>query len=341
MDVEEKKISLEEIVADRKLIESLFSHGKISAEAREYALALLYPKKQWALWLSRLFLGLGITLILAGLIYFFAFNWTKITDEIKLISLQLLIITSLASAYYISLEKMLGQIFLLSASILVGIFLAVFGQIYQTGADSYQLFMMWSIFIFGFTVISNFAPQWVAWLIITNIFLVFWWEQETPYNGKHNKIIIYLYLMFLYGFALILREYFAAQKVVWLSSKWTRFILLMAFTIVIFIPSAITIAFADGFIPVELAVGSIGLIAHAACFYIYRFKFADLWALSITILSLCILVGIGLMRTLAEGLSSTNDIYIFFITGIAVLIVFSLAVIYLRSVMQKVEAQND
>ena len=117
MDIEEKKNSLEEIAADRKLIESLFSHGKISAEAREYALSLLYPKKQWALWLSRLFLGLGVTLTLAGLIYFFAFNWTKITDEIKLISIQLLIITSLASAYYISLEKMLGQIFLLSASI--------------------------------------------------------------------------------------------------------------------------------------------------------------------------------------------------------------------------------
>ena len=340
MDVEEKKISLEEIVADRKLIESLFTHGKISAEAREYALSLLYPNKQWALWLSRLFLGLGITLILAGLIYFFAFNWTKITDEIKLISIQLFIITSLASAYYISLEKMLGQIFLLSASILVGIFLAVFGQIYQTGADSYQLFMMWSIFIFGFTVISNFAPQWVAWLIITNIFLMLWWEQETPYDGKRNEIIIYLYLMFLNGFALILREYFAAQNIEWLSSKWTRFILLITFTIVIFTPAAIMIVYVDRFIPVQLAVGSIGLIAHAACFYIYRFKFADLWALSITILSLCILAEIIIVTFLEEVFSFNRFAYDVLILGIATLIIFSFAVIYLRSVIQKVEAQK-
>jgi uncharacterized membrane protein len=174
MDTEKHSYTLEQIPANRQLVEELYSHGKITGEAREYALNLLYPHNQWGLWVSRLLLTLGAALVLSGIIYFFAFNWAKITPTMKLSSIEIGIFSCLIGAYFYSLQRMSGQVLLFSASVLVGVFMAVFGQIYQTGADAYQLFMMWSLLTLGWTLISNFAAQWIFWLVITNIFLVLW-----------------------------------------------------------------------------------------------------------------------------------------------------------------------
>jgi hypothetical protein len=54
MDTETNSYTLNQIPADRRLVDQLYSHGKISSEAREYALNLLCPHNQWGLWISRL-----------------------------------------------------------------------------------------------------------------------------------------------------------------------------------------------------------------------------------------------------------------------------------------------
>lgn len=189
MDTEKCHYTLEQIPANRRLVEDLYSHGKITREAREYALTLLYPHNQWGLWISRLLLTVSVVLILCGIVCFFAFNWTKITSAMKLFSIQFFIISCLIGVYFHSLQHANGQVLLLSASVLVGVFMAVFGQIYQTGADSYQLFMMWSLLTIGWTLISNFAAQWILWLVITNIFLVLWWEQVALPNTEMGFMI--------------------------------------------------------------------------------------------------------------------------------------------------------
>ena len=146
MDTQQNNsISLSSIPANRQLIEELFSRKLISVDAREYGLQLLYPSKNWGSWASKLLLVISISLMLSAIIYFFAFNWTKITPGLKLGSIQIAILGCLVTSYFYGLLHLSGKILLLSASVLVGVFLAVFGQIYQTGADSYNLFMMWAI----------------------------------------------------------------------------------------------------------------------------------------------------------------------------------------------------
>ncbi len=110
MDTEKLKCTLDQIPADRRLVEELYSHGKISAQAREYSLSLLYPNNQWGLWISRLLLTIGAALVLSGIIYFFAFNWAKITPAVKLSSIQLGIIGCLIGAYIYSLQRVSGQV---------------------------------------------------------------------------------------------------------------------------------------------------------------------------------------------------------------------------------------
>ena len=65
----------------------------------------------------------------------------------KLGSVQLAIFGCLGAAYFQNLQQLPGKVLLLGASVLIGVFLAVFGQVYQTGADAYNLFTMWALLI--------------------------------------------------------------------------------------------------------------------------------------------------------------------------------------------------
>ena len=61
---------------------------------------------------------------------------------------------------------------LLIASIITGSLLALFGQIYQTGADTWQLFFAWAILITPWVVIARFPALWLLWLGLINAFLL-------------------------------------------------------------------------------------------------------------------------------------------------------------------------
>lgn len=123
-------ISLDEIPANRQLVESLFATGAITRETRDYALDLLYPVRQWGLWVARLLLALGATLVLAGIVYFFAFNWAAIPALVKLGSVAAGIAGCVAFVAIYGLKRRTGQVMSLAACVLVGVFLAVYGQIY-------------------------------------------------------------------------------------------------------------------------------------------------------------------------------------------------------------------
>ena len=339
--------TLDQIPANRRLVEELYTNGKISHKAKEYALNILYPANKWGIWISRLFLMIGSALVLCGVIYFFAFNWAKITPLVKLSFLQIAMVGCLVGAYLSSLERMSGKILLLSASVLTGIFMAVFGQIYQTGADAYQLFMMWSLLILGWTLISNFAPQWILWLVINNIFLLLWWEQGAEkdmeimiftylavLNGgvlleKDMEIIIFTYLAVLNGGVLLLREYFFTdQTKEWMRPKWIRVFLTIAVLLPMFISIIVSIASESWSLSASIAV-----IGHGLMFTFYRFKMKDMWSLTIVIFSVCILL-LSFLFIRWFGFDSL------FVLGIISLIIFITAAIYLHKIKNILEVDH-
>lgn len=334
-----KKKELKQIPANRRLIEELYSHNKIKKEARDYALNFLFPHKQWGLWISHILLILGTTLLLSGIVYFFAFNWTKITPMTKLASIQIGIISSIIGAYFYSLQHIKGQLLLISASILIGVFMAVFGQIYQTGADSYKLFMMWSLFIFGWTIISKFSAQWVLWLVITNIFLILWWFQSAlPSFSYSMTYMIFTYLTLFNGIALLLYEYFAKKKSFeWLNVRWLRILLTITILITMMIPICALIIYKEGSYFFTIS-SVIGLIGYGLMFFFYRYKRQDIFSLVSLILSVCIIIEVIIFKILFEN----DDVYSsFLLGGILTLCVFSCAVIYLRKVSKEMEINND
>ena len=335
-----QKKELKQIPANRRLVEELYSYGEIDKEARDYALNFLYPHKQLRLWISNLLLVLGVALLLSGIVYFFAFNWAEMSNLLKLTSIQVGIVGCVIGAYFYSLKRIEGQLLLFSASLLVGVFMAVFGQIYQTGADAYQLFMTWSILILGWTIISKFPAQWVLWLIIANIFIILWWE-EFLQPSRSVSLIIFAYLTLFNGTALVVYEYFAKKKLYeWLNVRWLKILLvIMVLTYMMFPISGLILEDSKQHIP-ALVIGSvIALIGYVVMYLFYRYKRPDIIILVCWVVSVCTIVEILIFKTLSH--SSSSELILFFVGAILTLAVFSSAVILLRKTAKKMEMSND
>lgn len=87
----------------------------------------------------------GLIMIAASLIYLTAANWRLLPDEVKLIINPLVmmlcaVMSMRASAMWMSALHTMS-------ALMAGLSLAVIGQVYQTGADSLWLFVLWSLLI--------------------------------------------------------------------------------------------------------------------------------------------------------------------------------------------------
>ena len=331
-------MTLDSIPANRRVIEELSSHTLISADAREYGLRLLYPSQNWGLWVSRMLLVFGVSLILSGIVYFFAFNWTKITPEMKLGSIQISILGCLGASYFYGLQRLSGKILLLSSSVLVGVFLAVFGQIYQTGADAYNLFMMWALLTLPWVIISEFAALWVVWLVISNTFLALYWTQAAL-PERETEMMIFSYLASFNGLFLGLREYFLTKGVHWLEEQWTRVVLVAPILVYALIPTIALIVEPSRATHSIVFGALLSAVVHAVFYIVYRFKLPDMWGLAATILSGCIILESAIFKALTEVFRHSDAIMYLLMGGIT-LGVFTLAIIKLRVIAKEMEKKN-
>jgi uncharacterized membrane protein len=331
--------SLEKIPANRRMIDELLSHGLITYDARNYAMTLLYRPQDWGIWVSSLLLVLGLSLILSGIVYFFAFNWTKITPEMKLGSIQLAILGCLGTSYFYGLGRFFGKIMLVSASVLVGVFLAVFGQIYQTGADAYNLFMMWALFILPWVILSEFAALWLVWLVITNVFLVLYWDQAVL-PELESAMMIVSYLAIFNATFLWLREFFVSQGKKWLQDRWTRVMLVITILGYVLIPT-IALIIEPSRATYAIVFGAVlSAIIHGVFYFVYRHKIPDMSGLAGTILSGCIILESAIFKALTEVFRYNNNAIMYLLMSCITLGVFTLAIIKLRTVAKEMEANN-
>lgn len=336
MEAEREK--LENIPVTQKLIDSLYSHRKITFEARNHIRTLFTADKQWGMWVSHLLLTMGVTLLFTGIIFFFAFNWASLNSISKFATIQAGMISCLFGAAFYSLQRLEGQACLLGGSILTGVFLAVFGQVYQTGADSYQLFMMWSLAIAGWTFLSKSAAQWLLLLVITKFAIVLWWQQTAPYSYEIEGLILGI-LLFFNGATLAVREFFAIKKnQVWLQARWIRVILVLETVASMFIPVFLWILndiFAGGTSKSLFFSAILGMIGHGIIFLVYRYKLHDIWALTIVHVSISTLLLFFIAFQLDSSLESL------LIMGILIIAASTYTTIYIKNVALKIRKLNN
>lgn len=273
--------------ADIGLLHQLYHEGLLNENAYKAASSTLRSPTCWFSWARQMLLILGSLLMLAGIIFFFAYNWSEMGKFLKFSLIEAGILICAIASCLRKRTELSSKVLLLSGSILVGVLLAVYGQIYQTGADAYGLFLGWAVLITGWVIISEFAALWIVWLLLINTGTILYWLQV----GEPAHAIRFEYLCLtvavLNGTALALREWGIFQGREWLSGGWLRGILLVATLVPLSLPANRLIVDFNGSEIVTGLAASIWVIVIVCVYACYRFRLHDMSALALIAMNIC------------------------------------------------------
>ena len=165
----------------RRTIEQLLYQGLLPLKNTEAAATHLevYPSKRtWLMFFDKALLIIGTVALVLSLVFFIAYNWQNIGKMGKFALVEGALVITIALYVALSFRKLrqrfqlIRQLLLLIASIITGSLLALFGQVYQTGADTWQLFFGWALLITPWVMIARFPTLWLLWLGLINACLL-------------------------------------------------------------------------------------------------------------------------------------------------------------------------
>jgi uncharacterized membrane protein len=107
--------------------------GEITDSVMDAMLRKLRLVEIWRGWASMCFLILGVVLLLCGIVFFFAWNWEGMERWQQLALSGVGVLLPAFGSRFVSEGTLGKKMCLLTASTMVGVFIAVFGQEYQTG----------------------------------------------------------------------------------------------------------------------------------------------------------------------------------------------------------------
>lgn len=206
--------------------------GRIAPESLRAAFdvaGVLPDAARWRGFIDRTLLFIGVVMVASGVIFFFAFNWQELGRFGKFALVEVPLVAGLMLAWRLGLESLSGKAAILFVSLLTGALLALVGQTYQTGADTFELFAAWAVAILPWVMVARFTPLWIVWLVLVNLavslyfltFGLFWGMLFAP-----EKL---LWLLFgLNTAALAIWEGCAAAGLEWLRERWSVRILATA-----------------------------------------------------------------------------------------------------------------
>lgn len=96
--------------------------------------------------IKKFFLLFSVIFLIAGVTSFTAYNWATMSSFEKLAVPSVLIIVGLV-AYLLLKKEIYQNLAIFFSSFMIGTLFAVYGQVYQTGADVWILFRNWAIFL--------------------------------------------------------------------------------------------------------------------------------------------------------------------------------------------------
>jgi uncharacterized membrane protein len=252
------------------------------------AAGLVPDSAAWRIFLGRLTLWLGTLALALAVVFFFAFNWESLGRLAKLGLVEAAIVAALLACWRFDLDSMAGKAVLTLLALLVGALLALAGQIYQTGADSWELFAWWAALILPWAIAGRFAPLWLLWLALLN--LAVWLYFSLASSGE----ALLWTLLVLDSLAVAAWEAGHRSGIAWLRDTW---------------PPRLA-AIASGAMATGLALSSIfgggpGLAGWLAsmglAFCWYRYVRLDLFVLAGGILSLVVIVAAFLSESMLDG----------------------------------------
>lgn len=135
----------------------------------------LADAKAWMQFIQIASLTIGAGLLLAGIIFFFAYNWDAIHRFAKMgIAAGLLLVVFLV-VMIAPMRNFTRNIAIFAMCVSVGVFWIIFGQAYQVQADSPTLFLTWALCIAIWVYVADFYPLWAFFVVLLAMGVI-------PYN---------------------------------------------------------------------------------------------------------------------------------------------------------------
>ncbi len=263
----------------------------------------------WYNFISKFILSLGILFMLSGIVFFFAYNWRDLHKYSKLGIVASLVLIPTAYSLFSNFHKFPTKLALMAISIFTGCLLAVFGQVYQTGANAYDLFQNWALLIFGIVLISKFPPLWFLWVILINTTIIMFAGQIL-----RHWIDPYAFTsLFIFNTTImVIWEHFKLKKMPLFQLRW--FPRIVGFAAL----SSVTISAIAGIVtdfeePAHLLCLFLAIASFVAFYFLYSKKIYDLSQIAFS----CICI-IALIFTSIIKASDFDASFMFFAGGIII-----------------------
>jgi uncharacterized membrane protein len=308
--------------------------GRLAPEKQREALALagvLPTATDWRRFLDAFLAFLGVGLLAAGVIFFFAFNWQDLGRYAKFALVELPILAALFLLWRAGVDGLAGKATLLFAALMAGALLALVGQTYQTGADTWELFAAWAAAILPWVLVARFPALWIVWLALVNVALSLYFLTFGLLWGMLFAPEKLLWLLFgLNTAALIAWEMLAAGLVDWLRERW----------------AARLVATASGGLVTALAIGQIVGWRHESrwavpawfAWMVLAYLAYRIWRRDVYVLAGGVLAVIAVVATFLGKHMRMNDAGEFLFIGLVVIGLSAAGGFWLKRVATEEEA---
>ena len=214
---------------DREIIQIMSRHGDLQEKELEELLAkhVKPDQKDWQQLVKVILLILSVGFFVSGVLFFFAYNWDSLHKFVKIGIMEVLIVGVMIPVLFTKISPIVKNSLLSAASLLVGVLYAVFGQIYQTGANAYDFFLAWTVFIALWTIVANFPILWMIFVFLINITLGLYIVQVAREIPAENVMLVFFLIN---AFTILSLQVFKLYYEWFLFPKWLEvFIALFAF----------------------------------------------------------------------------------------------------------------
>lgn len=107
--------------------------------------------------------GFGVASLIAAVVTFIAHNWTYLGTGLKLGGIGVSLIACAVVWVIKGFDRQSAQSFGIAAQVLIGVWLAAAGQIYQAAGGLQDLLLTWALLGVPFALASRSAAHWAVW----------------------------------------------------------------------------------------------------------------------------------------------------------------------------------
>lgn len=208
----------------RAIAGHLLKQGKLAPHGYLGALARGPGPQNWAL---ALFVFFGAAQLVAGIVFFFAYNWRELGDLMKVGLPQIFMALGFLGWALLPAGSRLGAISGILANVMIGVSMGVVGQVYQLGADPWPLFATWAALGLPLALLARNDAHFAVWALVAS-FAYFLYANEVlrPLLLQPDSAIPAIYVAAM--FALLTVRDFAVGHM----PRWQRWLFAAALFIV-------------------------------------------------------------------------------------------------------------